>query len=195
MDPTIAGALIGGGAALVGFGASAWQNRAILRANHEAARNQRLWEKRSALYEAALEITGRLESKDSIDGVQEAQRAITDWNLRYPQMTAYASDLVLRLYLELLNDGKAVMETGTRVLTGSESADALDAPLARVTEDFAFLEECMRAELQEGLVRPGLVSQTVERIHRAIARKRFSKVWRSWRPLSSAASRRRVCRG
>jgi hypothetical protein len=47
MDPTIDGALIGGGFALVGFAASMWATALTLRANRTMASDQRLWERGS----------------------------------------------------------------------------------------------------------------------------------------------------
>lgn len=55
MDAAIAGALIGGGAAVIGFGASAWQSVVSQRAQRTAAVEQRLWEKRSGVYERVLD--------------------------------------------------------------------------------------------------------------------------------------------
>jgi hypothetical protein len=62
MDPTVTGALIGGGAALIGFGASALSNQATLRVNRKMQRDQLLWDKKTALYEAidAALISGEL---------------------------------------------------------------------------------------------------------------------------------------
>jgi hypothetical protein len=55
MDPTIAGALIAGSAAVVGFGASAWNTSRTIRASRRAAREQLVWDKRSELYIEMLE--------------------------------------------------------------------------------------------------------------------------------------------
>lgn len=51
LPPTVVGALIAGGAAVIGFGASAWNTRVTLRAGRQATRDQRFWEKKTALYE------------------------------------------------------------------------------------------------------------------------------------------------
>jgi hypothetical protein len=64
MDPTVTGALIAGGAALIGFGASALTNRATLRANRRMATDQRLWEKRAAIYEALAAYADSLLASD-----------------------------------------------------------------------------------------------------------------------------------
>jgi hypothetical protein len=45
LDPTITGALIAGGAAIIGFAASGWSTRATLRAGRDVARDQRLWQR------------------------------------------------------------------------------------------------------------------------------------------------------
>jgi hypothetical protein len=62
LDPTVTGALIAGGAALIGFGASALSNQATLRVNRKMQRDQLLWDKKTALYEAidAALISGDL---------------------------------------------------------------------------------------------------------------------------------------
>jgi hypothetical protein len=52
MDPTVTGALIAGGAALIGFGGSALTSQATLRVNRKMQRDQLLWDKQTALYEA-----------------------------------------------------------------------------------------------------------------------------------------------
>jgi len=51
LDSTVTGALVAGGFAVVGFSASALTTTSTLRANRNAARDQRLWEKREPLYE------------------------------------------------------------------------------------------------------------------------------------------------
>jgi hypothetical protein len=58
LPPTVVGALIAGGAALVGFGASTWNTRLQLRSNRRQVRDQLLWEKKTELYEATIEATG-----------------------------------------------------------------------------------------------------------------------------------------
>lgn len=51
LDPTVTGALIAGGAALIGFGAAVLSNSATLSANRRMARDQLLWQKKTELYE------------------------------------------------------------------------------------------------------------------------------------------------
>jgi hypothetical protein len=50
LDPTVTGVLVAGGAAIIGFGASALNTGATLRANRQAGRDERLWAKKTALY-------------------------------------------------------------------------------------------------------------------------------------------------
>jgi hypothetical protein len=57
MNPTIAGALTGGGFAVVGFAASTWAATVTMHANRREALDQRLWEKRTILYEHRLVFT------------------------------------------------------------------------------------------------------------------------------------------
>jgi hypothetical protein len=99
MDPTIAGALLGVGAAIVGFGASAWQTRATLRANRQAAQDQRLWEKRSTLYERML---ASLPQPRDVEGPWTASflRLADVLSEFEAQATAYASGWVLSRYSE-----------------------------------------------------------------------------------------------
>ena len=60
MNPTVTGALIAGGAALVGFAASAWQNSRTISASNKVAREQRLWDRKAAVYEEIFARIGRL---------------------------------------------------------------------------------------------------------------------------------------
>ena len=65
LTATAQGALIAGGAAVIGFAASAWNTSRTVRAARTAARDQRLWEKRSALYE---DLVARLFAFDAKEG-------------------------------------------------------------------------------------------------------------------------------
>jgi hypothetical protein len=56
MDPTVTGALIAGGAALIGFAASGWQNNRTIRANLQSARDERFWDKKTELYESIIAL-------------------------------------------------------------------------------------------------------------------------------------------
>jgi hypothetical protein len=51
LKPTVTGALITSGFAVVGCGASAVTTAATLRTSRTAAQDQRLWEKRASFYE------------------------------------------------------------------------------------------------------------------------------------------------
>jgi hypothetical protein len=128
IDPTIAGALIAGGAALVGFAASAWTNARNVRAHQEAAREQRKWEtdqrlreKRSALYETVLVPLMKM-NPDSPGG-----RSLTDLHeiaheleALMAQTCAYASDEVMTEFMEAIPCIFAVTD-------GSDPADLWSA--------------------------------------------------------------------
>jgi hypothetical protein len=89
MDPTITGALIAGAAALIGFGASTWNTRATVEANQQAALDQRLWEKRSELYEQLMAIIRR-----PIGELQDLVTVLDDLKAHDAAMALYASHLV-----------------------------------------------------------------------------------------------------
>jgi hypothetical protein len=91
MDPTIAAALIGVGGVVVGVGAASWSSHVTLRVSRETARNDRLWEKTSALYEQLLGPTTVVDS-EHLDAVFDSLK-----RLRTP-VWAYASDAVLHQY-------------------------------------------------------------------------------------------------
>src|SRR5258708_18258398 len=95
MDPTIAGALIGGSAGLIGLGASAWSTAVTLRGNRETARDQRLWEKQSALYELLLQPVIVVDS-DHLDAIFDGLAQHRD------KVMAYASDVVLLQYTQTI---------------------------------------------------------------------------------------------
>src|SRR5262245_42575545 len=102
LDPTITGALIAGGAALVGFGASAWQNAYTLRASREAAREQQLWEKRCAVYERILQVLmypDHANMPDS-DAAAPYEKGLKE---QLGELLAYASDDVLEAHRSALS--------------------------------------------------------------------------------------------
>jgi hypothetical protein len=100
MNPTVTGALIGGGAAIVGFVASAWNTARTVRSNREAAREQRLWDKRSALYEALLRDVESLRNRPG-NLSTPAQDMSASLQASAPLVHAYASDVVLNRYDDL----------------------------------------------------------------------------------------------
>jgi hypothetical protein len=69
LPPTVVGALIAGGAAVIGFGASALTNTATLRSNRRQARDQLLWEKKTELYDAMFKAA--TEERSSWDTLTE----------------------------------------------------------------------------------------------------------------------------
>jgi hypothetical protein len=78
ISSTVTGALIAGGAALIGFGASAWNTRATVRANRQIARDERLWDKKTALYEALGEPTGDIETIDDVRAARATVNSLTE---------------------------------------------------------------------------------------------------------------------
>jgi hypothetical protein len=64
MNPTVTGALIAGCAALIGFAASGWQNARSIGASRRTARDQRLWEKKTSLYEEIGPVLERVVDYD-----------------------------------------------------------------------------------------------------------------------------------
>src|SRR5215472_10408937 len=94
MDPTITGALIAGGAALVGFGASAWQTRITVRANRRDVRDQLLWAKRTELYESLLEATEAPDLAEHLSIRDWSPRLRTTLEPRQDAVYLYASDVV-----------------------------------------------------------------------------------------------------
>ena len=141
MDPTISGALVGVAAGSIGFAAAAWQTRATLRANREAARDQRLWEKRSALYEALLRATGDLTTKTAT--ARDLEAVIGALHDQRTLVLAYASDAVLFRYMTTISNL-------TRIKMHSDAGGA-NGQLASEIND---LTGVIRDELQQERRRP-----------------------------------------
>jgi hypothetical protein len=159
MDPTIAGALIGGGAALIGFGASAWQNSANLRTTQRFARDQRLWEKRTALYEALLDIvTGSDTSSERRMDLEDAKRDLERIEAHRIQILAYGSDVIYQLRYRALR------------AAGPIAFHQFDQHAAADFYRVAFeMREQMRSELLEGSSKPrGPIRRSIRRYHRLI---------------------------
>jgi hypothetical protein len=109
MNPAVAAALIAGGVGVVGLVTNWWSTRYTTRSSRETARDQRLWEKRAAVYEdvinTALERRETQHHRQRIlryDG--ETERAIEKWFSEWDaldqtafmhRMFIYASDEVL----------------------------------------------------------------------------------------------------
>jgi len=165
MDPTVAGALIGGGAALIGFGASAWQNAVMLRANRQAARDQRLWEKRTALYEALIEIARRLPVAAGTPA--DAQAMFDGFVVHQAQVFAYASSPVLSCYISVLSELADLARLGKPGRTVSEVEFKLEAAEAGGTTK---LVTTIRAELQQFPAEGAIIRPWLYRITRAYRR-------------------------
>src|SRR5215469_8831708 len=122
----VTGALIAGGFAIIGGGLTALNTRATLRVNQQESREQRLWEKKTALYEDLYTASHQLDEDlkrimhlegpptDNHDDVRRLQ-ALMDELL--PRTTLYAANNVvaaladLRALLLILDRGLTDMET------------------------------------------------------------------------------------
>ena len=126
MDPTVTGALIAGGAALVGFAASGWQNSMTIRASNRTSREQRLWDRKAALYEeifARLREIEDVESEADLDGVIESLRGLRARMLLYApdpvadRFSKFMADIRAKIMpLETLDDRLLDVEAGTASL-------------------------------------------------------------------------------
>jgi hypothetical protein len=83
----IAGGFAVGGA-VIGFCGSAWNMRASLRASREAAHDQRLWDRRSAIYEEVLRTLDSFVPSPAADGPLRLTQCLTPLA---PAMELYAS--------------------------------------------------------------------------------------------------------
>jgi hypothetical protein len=177
-DHTIPAALIAAAAALLGFAASAWTTARSTRASREAAQDQRLWEKRSALYVDILaEVTNReylkLEQRGlgTPDGLREIREAIETYprpvrTVYEARIRAYATPEVLSAFLA---DGAATDEVRAaemrleRNLASADESEAaerqdrqalrLEDARARARETSETLTDLVRRELQQGRTR------------------------------------------
>src|SRR5262249_27784862 len=132
MDPAIAGALIGGGFALVGVGASIWATNRTLRANRELAREERLWEKRSALYEQLLTVIPATAARDQLTEIFSGLLRLG------PAVRAYASDAVAEQWR---------LTAFTLAPTGEPQARDID-PFVVARDNLGALVQLVREDLQ-----------------------------------------------
>ena len=97
-SPTVVGALIAGGAAMVGFGASAVTTGLTLRANRRLARDQLLWARNTELYEELAAL---------IDSAGRSRKPQPDHAKGFldllPRVQLYASVPVRSAYRRLIN--------------------------------------------------------------------------------------------
>ena len=132
MDSTIQAALIGVGGALVGFGASTLTAAMTMRANRDAAQEQRLWEKRSGVYEGMLTTL-----TTEPDNLEAAKSRLERFD---PQVAAYASGGVVRRYRVVMDE----LAAAVRVRDGTKAATAK----ANAQRAMAGLVEQIRIDLQ-----------------------------------------------
>ena len=90
------GSIIAGGAALIGYGASALTTRATVRASRQAAQDQRLWEKRSVLYEAVMRIVSDFQPHTATR--KQFLNVNKELYGQRPAMMLYAPDLVQQAF-------------------------------------------------------------------------------------------------
>jgi hypothetical protein len=132
MDSTVQAALIGVGGALLGFAASALTATMTMRASRDAAHEQRLWEKRSGVYEGILTTL-----TTEPGNLEETKSRLERFS---PQVAAYASGWVVRRYRDVMGE----LAAAARVRDGTKVAAAkTDAYRA-----MAALEEQIRIDLQ-----------------------------------------------
>jgi sirohydrochlorin ferrochelatase len=177
-DHAILAALIPVGAALLGFATAAWTTAMSSRASREAAQDQRLWEKRSALY---VDILAEVASREYLkleqrghgtpDGLRQIREAIethpTPIRTVYEaRIRAYATPELLSAFLA---DGAATDEVRAAEMRlernlasddGSEAAERqdrqaqrLEDAAARARETSEALTDLIRRELQPGRMR------------------------------------------
>lgn len=120
LSPTIGGALIGSGAALIAVIVTTLGTFATLRANRTAARDERLWERRTELYETLVEVA----VSDRPIGMIKELLAAND-----SKVFAYASDSVLTWYTRVHNVNER------DVLNEPEVSDIVQTSLAQQDPD------------------------------------------------------------
>jgi hypothetical protein len=106
MNPTVLGALIAGGAALIGYGASALNTRATVRASRQTARDERFWDKKTELYEAIIAMLKAADialydvplRRPNRDSLRALRRSLDE---RDSAIRLYASQDVAQEFLEL----------------------------------------------------------------------------------------------
>jgi hypothetical protein len=145
LPPTVVGALIAGGAAVVGFGASALNTRASLRANRQIARDVRLWDKRSALYEEVLEsLDGHLfgDRGELVEVMQEIVRYVSPVHLCASEPVMRAFDISCYAMWAEVNPSSSFRVGDLRDLASHPRVDP------SVAKAVTALREAIRTEIQ-----------------------------------------------
>ena len=145
-------ALIAGGFAVVGFGASSWQNSRTIRANRIMAQEQRIWDRKAALYES---IYAQVAALDALEGPASADGLRQIWNalgLLRPAVMLYGTDRVsaacaslsrgLRMAVSALEEREADPEAFDR------KSLALPDFMRHVREPSDVLRDAMREDIQ-----------------------------------------------
>jgi hypothetical protein len=133
MDPTIVGALIGGGIALVGIGVAVWQTRFSARAQ--------LREKRSVLYAALLAYVSEPLSFKDMGRFNARAKAFKEFR---PQVLESASQEVRKVY-DALTKSAETLYTAANNYTSDEG---VYEHLEEFNREMKLLDSRLAAELQ-----------------------------------------------
>jgi hypothetical protein len=196
MNPTVTGALIAGGAALVGFAASVWQNSRTIRASNRSAREQRLWDRKAALYE---EIIGRIRELEDVESAADLEEVIESLRGLRAGMLLYAPDLVADRFSKFMYDVRAQtmpletleerlrnVETGTAsLLMDALRADVQQRPRTRTAADA--LSYRVRL-LNHRFVKTSLHRRRTARLERLVARAQLQRDAADWQSDDQDAS-------
>ena len=137
MNPTVTGAVIAGGAALVGFAASAWQNSRTISASDKVAREQRLWDRKAAVYE---EIFARIRALEDVESAADLDEVIESLRGLRAGLLLYAPDPVADRFSKFIYDVRAPIQP----------LETIDERLRDVEAGTAsLLMDALRADVQQ----------------------------------------------
>lgn len=137
MNPTVTGALIAGGAALVGFAASGWQNSRTIRASDKVAREQRLWDRKAAVYE---EIFARIRALEDVESAADLDEVIESLRGLRAGLLLYAPDPVADRFSKFIYEVRAPIQP----------LETIDERLRDVEAGTAgLLMDALRADVQQ----------------------------------------------
>jgi hypothetical protein len=137
MNPTVTGAVIAGGAALVGFAASGWKNSRTIRASDKVAREQRLWDRKAAVYE---EIFARIRALEDVESAADLDEVIESLRGLRAGLLLYAPDPVADRFSKFIYDVRAPIQP----------LETIDERLRDVEAGTAsLLMDALRADVQQ----------------------------------------------
>ena len=137
MNPTVTGAVIAGGAALVGFAASGWKNSRTIRASDKVAREQRLWDRKAAVYE---EIFARIRALEDVESAADLDEVIESLRGLRAGLLLYAPDPVADRFSKFIYDVRAPIQP----------LETIDERLRDVESGTAsLLMDALRADVQQ----------------------------------------------